>query len=67
MCIWSVVNPLYSITTLRAEVREIEDAFVFRPFGGAIYKLSIKFLQLLVVDIESCESMYLLYQCLKQK
>lgn len=60
------MNQLYSITTLRAEVREIEDAFVFCPFGGAIYKLSIKFLQLLVV-IESCESMYLLYQCLKQK
>lgn len=31
MYIWSVVNQLPSITTLKAEVRETEDALVFHP------------------------------------
>lgn len=53
------MNQFYSITTLKAEVKEDEDAFVFHPFlEPFINRLSMKFLQL-VIDIESCKSIYL--------
>lgn len=54
-----MINPLYSITTSEAEIKKIEDAFVFQVFGVCVFfepftnGLSIKFLQLLVVDIEN--------------
>lgn len=49
MCIWSVVNQLYSITTLRAEVREIEDAYVFLPFWGSHLQIEYK-----ILTVASC-------------
>lgn len=52
-CVWSVVSQLYSVTTLKAEVKEIEDAFVFHSFLEPFTnRLGVKFLQLLVVGIE---------------
>lgn len=48
------MNQLYSITTSKAEIRKIEDAFVFQGFLEPFTNgLSIKFLQLLVVDIKN--------------